>query len=229
MIDIEKIKSEKGERCWDSIGVFGLGTCELLDEYHHCKNCPVYAQGGRHLLERNISPEMIRDWTEIISRPKESDAADKISVVIFRIADEWLGLNTNVFQEAVVKKFVHFVPARSNEFLHGIVNVNGELLICLSIAKLLNLPVVSFDNEENNHNVYNNLLIIFENNQRYAFPVDDFLGVTVIPAEYRVNPPLTVSKSDSTISGAIINYKNKSISIIDEHKLFKIINRKMVW
>ena len=229
MIDIDKIRLEKGEKCWDSIGVFGSGICELLDDYHHCKNCPVYALGGRHLLEREISPDMIREWTSIISLPKVSESRDKTSVVIFRIADEWLGLNTNVFQEAVVSKFIHYVPSRTNDFFHGIINVNGELLMCISLAKFLNLPAVIQESESGREKQFKNILIVFDKNYRYAFPADEFFGVSSLSKDEMSNPPLTVSKADNTITKAIISHQNKKISIIDEEKLFALINRKVVW
>lgn len=229
MIDIEKVKSEKGEKCWETVGVFGAGICEFLDNYHHCKNCPVYALGGRHLLEREISPELIHEWTSIISLPKESESSNKISVVIFRIADEWLGLNTNIFQEAVVARYVHYVPGRSNDYFHGIINVNGELLMCISLAKFLNLPHVMPKSDTGKERIYKNILIIFDKNYRYAFPADEFFGVASLPKEDLLQPPLTVSKADNTITNAIISHNNKSVSVIDESKLFNLINRKVVW
>lgn len=229
MLDIEKVRLEKGNKCWDIVGVFGSGVCEQLDDYHHCKNCPVYAISGRHLLEREISPELISEWTSIISLPKEVESDNKTSIVIFRIADEWLGLNTNTFQEAVVGKFVHFVPSRTNDYFHGIINVNGELLMCISIAKLLNLPPVLYDNQIGKDKHFKNLLIVFDKQDRFSFPADEFLGVASISCEDMTNPPLTVSKADNTITNAIISYKDKSVSIIDEKKLFSLINRKVVW
>jgi Magnesium chelatase, subunit ChlI len=36
--------------CWNQIGVFGDGTCPELAKVIHCRNCPVYAAGGRSLL-----------------------------------------------------------------------------------------------------------------------------------------------------------------------------------
>lgn len=229
MIDIDRIRTEKGDKCWDNIGVYGSGICEFLDDYHHCKNCPVYAISGRNLLEREITTEQIREWTSAISLPKESDSRNRISLVIFRIADEWLGLNTNIFQEAVVQKFIHFVPSRTNDYFHGIINVNGELLMCISLAKLVNLPNVLSSDSNGKNKEFKNILIIFDKSNRYSFPADEFLGVSSISNEELTNPPLTISKADNTITNAIISYKGKTISIIDEQKLFSLINRKVVW
>jgi chemotaxis-related protein WspD len=229
MIDIEKIKLEKGEKCWLSIGVFGSGICELLDEYNHCKNCPVYALGGRQLLEREVSPEMINEWTSIISLPKEIESSNKISLVIFRIADEWLGINTNIFQEAVVQRFIHFVPARTNDYFHGIINVNGELLMCISLAKLINLPFVSSESENSKSKKFKNLLVIFDKYTRFAFPVDEFFGVASVSKDNMTEPPLTVSKADLRITDSIINLKNRRVAIINDKKLFSMIEKKVVW
>ncbi|MBX3043309.1 MAG: chemotaxis protein CheW [Candidatus Kapabacteria bacterium] len=228
-MDIRKVRIEKGNKCWDVEGVYGSGVCEYLDEFHHCKNCPVYALGGRHLLEREISPDMIKEWTSIISLPKEPETRDLKSFVIFRIADEWLALNTNIFQEAVVNKFVHFVPSRTNDYLHGIINVNGELLVCISLAKFLNLPRVMPDTLNGKENEYKYILIIFDKYTRYAFPADEFLGVSSISEEEMSQPPLTVTKSDNTVTKSIISHNSRTISIIDDFKLFSLIDKKVVW
>ena len=36
--------------CWNQIGVQGDATCPELPKVVHCRNCPVYAAGGRALL-----------------------------------------------------------------------------------------------------------------------------------------------------------------------------------
>lgn len=229
MIDVDKIKAEKGEKCWDKLGVFGEGTCNLLDEFYHCKNCPVYASGGRYLLEREIAPEMISEWSRLISLPKEIESGDKVSLVIFRIGEEWLGINTNIFQEAAVSKYVHFVPSRTNDYFIGIINVNGELLRCISLAKFLNLPPVMLDSENIKTKVFKNLLVIFDEFSRIAFPVDEYLGVASLSQSIMSEPPQTVVKHEHSVSRQIFSFKNRNVALIDEKKLFNSINRKIAW
>jgi chemotaxis-related protein WspD len=128
-----------------------------------------------------------------------------------------------------VSRFIHYVPSRTNEFFHGIINVNGELLMCISLAKFLNLPAVASEVQENNSKIFKNLLIIFNKNNRYAFPIDEFFGVTSLSNDEMTEPPLTVAKAENTITDSMVNYKSKTIAIINETKLFTVINKKVVW
>lgn len=229
MYNIEKLQIEKGEKCWENIGSAGTGICELLDEYNHCKNCPIYAQGGRRLFEREVSHDMISEWTSIISSPKEIEASNKISIVIFRIADEFIGINTNIFQEAIVDKVVHYVPFRTNHYFHGLINVNGELLMCVSLASFFNLATVNYENNSSRNKLFKNLLIIKDKYLRFAFPVDEFFGVFSVSKDIFKSPPLMITKADFSSSDSIIEIKNKKIAIINEKKLFSIIDKKLVW
>ena len=64
-VDIEKKINEKGGQCWESIGVYGAYTCELLDQYEHCRSCPIYLYSGRLLFKKNADDIFINDWTKL--------------------------------------------------------------------------------------------------------------------------------------------------------------------
>src|ERR1043166_3860216 len=78
--------------CWNHIGVSGDGTCPELVKVVHCRNCPVYAAGGRSLLEREPPVEYLHEWTQALAEEKDEDtAADTLSVLIFRLGRARLG------------------------------------------------------------------------------------------------------------------------------------------
>lgn len=59
--------------CWKVIGVWGLDdrlTCPHLERFIHCKNCEVYTQAGRTLLERALPGNYKQDWTQVLSQKK---------------------------------------------------------------------------------------------------------------------------------------------------------------
>ncbi|GAB1370563.1 chemotaxis protein CheW [Candidatus Kapaibacterium sp.] len=228
-MDISKIYKEKGENCWQESGVFGNGTCEWLDNYYHCKNCPVFALGGRKLLNRELLPELVNEWTNIISLPKDADNLSKKSYFIFKISDEIFGISTNIFLEALVNKAVHYIPGRTNDFLHGVINVNGELHLCFSLSNILKIDSVEMINTNNGLPYFNNLLMVSHDNIRFAFPVSEFYGVNKFDVDLLQSPPQTISKSEETITVLVADYKNQKVAIIDEDKLFNRIKKKMIW
>jgi chemotaxis-related protein WspD len=86
------------DRCWNAIGVSGDRSCAELLEMIHCRNCPVYAQAGRSLLEREIPANYQLEWATSVAEEKTEPAAGTLSVVIFRLGQEWLALSALLFQ-----------------------------------------------------------------------------------------------------------------------------------
>jgi chemotaxis-related protein WspD len=95
-LDVQKPHEARND-CWNQIGVAGDGTCPELEKVIHCRNCPVYSAGGRHLPEREPPEDYLREWTRALAEEKDEDkAADTLSVLIFRLGQEWLALPTHV-------------------------------------------------------------------------------------------------------------------------------------
>src|SRR6185436_17733771 len=79
--------------CWRAIGVSGDGICPELVTHVHCRNCPVFTRAGRSLLER-AAPAGYRDeWTRLLAQVKPAAASER-SVLVFRLAEEWLAVET---------------------------------------------------------------------------------------------------------------------------------------
>lgn len=228
MGNLEKITIEKGPKCWNRIGILGDNSCDLLNHYDHCKNCPVYTDGGRLLFKREIPEELIDEWTDQISLPKEIESGSQESLIVFRIADEWLAIKTGNFKEAVDSKFVHFVPGRSNEYLLGLTNVNGELLLCISLSAFLNLrkvaPIQNGDKKK-----YKSLLVIEGPEDSFVIPVDEHYGVVKADTQFYTKSAATITKSELTLTSNTFELEEKTISIIDAKRLFVIINSKLKW
>ena len=100
--------------CWNRIGAWGAVSCPELDAVSHCHNCHVYSAAGRSLLERSGSAEYLGEWTRIIARPERAQETDIVSVVLFRMGNEWLALSTSVFSEVIEDRTIHSMPHRSS-------------------------------------------------------------------------------------------------------------------
>ena len=117
-------------------------------------------------------PEMPHEHTfaetadEILDRRAESLAlvtldegvSDLLSLLLFRIADEWYAVNVGDVREIFQEYDVTSVPCVP-DFIMGVVNVRGEILSVMDPARLMQLgtiesvegvspPVVVVTNEE---------------------------------------------------------------------------------
>lgn len=217
---------EKYNKCWQTIGVYGNGTCEKIDKYIHCRNCSEYAKAGRNLLNREITTNQIEEWTELYSIPKKQEDSQTISVIIFRLENEWFALKTIYFQETIATKPIHTVPFRTNKELMGLVNVSGELLLVVSAHNLFELTN-TYDSISNKS--FARMIVISRNNQRCVLPVDEVSGVRQINVSIIQKPPVTLSKTPTSLSSGIFQLNNRSIGLIDEDKLFASIERILQW
>src|SRR5262245_55109050 len=124
--------------CWNRIGVRGDRSCPELPKVVHCHNCPVFAAAGRQFLDAPSPQGYLEEWTERLTAALEETATDLQSVLIFRLGEEWLALRVQVLVEVTNPRPVRRVPHRAG-LLAGLVNIRGELHLCVRLAQLLGI------------------------------------------------------------------------------------------
>lgn len=211
--------------CWNRIGIAGDSSCKELEAYVHCRNCPVYAAAGEKLLERSLAPGYRRDWASHFARPKQAVAPGAISVVLFRVGSEWLALPTMAFQEVAEKRKVHSIPHRRKGTLLGLVNVRGELVICVSLAKVLGLQHAAAP--ETGRLIYERLLVANADSKRVVFPVDEVHGVHRFEPDQLREPPATLTKSGTSYTKGILHWNGRLAICLDADLLFPALNQSI--
>src|SRR5437773_6441225 len=125
--------------CWNRIGVRGDASCPELEQHVHCRNCPKYSTAALALLDRDPPAEYRSHWTGHFAQGKQIQEPDAHSAVIFRIGTDWFALPTIIFDEIAEQRTIHTLPHRRGGMVLGLVNVRGELLVCVSLKKMLGL------------------------------------------------------------------------------------------
>ncbi len=217
---------EKFYNCWKKIGVYSpqSPSCPELEKVIHCRNCHVYTSSGRKLLEREISPAHLDEWTQIIAKAKEDETPGTISVVIFRICREWLALRTRLFAEVIDPEKYHSIPHNRNLFILGIVNVHGEIQICFSLKDLLNIEQLP-DNQEKSG--YRRMIVLDNKGEKWVTPVDEVHGIYKVHPDQFQNVPVTVSKAKFTFTGSIFTWKNRHVGFLDDERLLLTLTRSL--
>lgn len=207
--------------CWNHIGVQGDRSCPELTTYIHCRNCPIYSAAGRSLLDREI--ETIYTTTSMslldVSRQSETQAhpvaQDAIVAMIFRIRGEWLALAGSLFREVTEPGPIHTIPHRNNPILLGLVNIRGELQLCISLASLLDLPPIPLVTPAPPQR----FLVIEQQQTSWVFPVDELLGLHPLPLDALAAPAATVTKGSATYTKAVIAWQEYWVSLLDDSLL----------
>ncbi len=133
------LPGEKANDCWNKIGVKGDRSCPELQKYVHCRNCPVFSNAGQRLFERQPPAGHLAEWTKRLAEPESVAAASTLPVLIFRVGEEWLAIDISLLIEIAEPRPIHTIPHRSNHILVGLVNIRGELDLCISLSGLLGI------------------------------------------------------------------------------------------
>jgi len=210
--------------CWKEKGIFGDGTCTELTRLIHCRRCPVYATAGRQHLDQDLPLGYLEDRTPVMALPKESARLGTISVMAFRLSGERFALKTIFFQEAAEPSPIHTLPLKVNRVFQGIANINGELLLCLSLANLLELTQ---DEEQTAPVIYERMLVVGREGQRFVFPVEQILGVHRVAPEDLGEVPATLSHSARSLTRGIFQLGGRNVGLLDEDRLFPSMTRSL--
>lgn len=222
--------------CWKQIGVWGDRACPELKTFIHCRNCPVYSTAGRTFLEREAPAGYVHEWTNLLADEKVGahsrtfvQAPGTLSIVIFRLGVEWLALSAGLFKEVTQIGTIRTLPHRSNSILLGLVNIRGEIHLCVSLATLLKLETAPSTSPQHlNHTIYQRMVVVEKDGNRWVFPVDEIYGVHRIHPDELGNVPATVFNVSDTYTKGMINWQGQSISYLDDELLFYTLNKKIL-
>jgi chemotaxis-related protein WspD len=214
--------------CWNRIGVRGDRSCPELVNVGHCHNCNVFAAAGRRFLDGPCPPGYQDEWTERLLAPLEAAAADLQSVLIFRLADEWLALPVAALVEVTNVRPVHRVPFHGG-MLAGIVNVRGELHLCVHLAGLLGLNAARAAEApgEVARAPTARLLVVRREHERWVFPVEEVGQVHRFAAAELRPVPATVARADARLTRGVLTWDERPVGVLDERRLFESLRAKL--
>ncbi len=211
--------------CWKEKGIFGDGSCPELAVLIHCRRCPVYATAGRQHLDQEMPSGYLEERTKVMAQPKETARTGTLSVLVFRLCRERFALKTIFFQEAAEPTPVHSLPLKINRVFRGLANINGELLLCLSVADLLELTLDAASDASSV--VYERMLVVGREGQRFVFPVEQILGVHRVAPEDLGEVPATLSRSARSLTRGIFLLNDCHVGLLDEERLFPAMTRSL--
>ena len=212
--------------CWNRIGVQGDKTCPELVKVVHCRNCPVFAAAGARLFDRAPPPGWVDEQTRHLATSIEETTSDTTALLIFRLADEWLALPVADVIEVAEPRQVHSVPHRTGGLFEGIVNIRGDLQLCVSLGRLLGIPGDGRRNDAVESRAdrparrSDRMIVVQQGHDRWVFLADEVSEVRRIPKSNVVPPPATVERSSARIARGVFAWNDKQVGCLDTIRLF---------
>ena len=218
---------DRNHLCWSLIGVWGDASCPTLDEVIHCHNCEVYEAAGRSLLERDADDHYRAEWTEVLTLAKDVGERETLSVTVFRLGEEWFALPTEDLKEVTEVHTVRTLPHRSGKILKGLVNIRGELLLCVSLANLLEIAIDADTTEHLSHVVWPRIVVIERDGDRWGFPADEVYGIQRIDPGTLRDVPTTVARDHSSFTRGLFVWEGRNVGLLDAELVFYTLRRRI--
>jgi len=200
------------EHCWRVIGVQGGDqSCPRLAEVLHCRNCPVYAAAARTLLERESAPEP--EGAGLLERR----ASERQTSLVFRLGTQWLGLPPAMVVEVAANPPVRRLAHRTDGRIEGVVNVRGELRLCVSLVELLGLG------RRDGSAPTARLILVEEEGGALAFRCDEVRGLMQHPDEGVQPPPDTLPAPLDQCVRALVPGPQGHVALLDAPALTRLL------
>jgi chemotaxis-related protein WspD len=217
--------------CWNHIGVSGDQSCPELKAFIHCRNCHVFAAAARTFFDRPAPEGYLAGWSQWLRGSAGQDAraegngddendgqihGETVSVLIFRLGVEWLAFRAHTVAEVTNPRPVHRVPHRSNETFVGLVNLRGQVQLCVSLHGLLGVTAP----------VAPTRLIVLRDGDRaetWAFAADEVFGVQNVLRSRLRGVPSTLANPTVGFSQAVFSWNEWSVGLIDEQRVFSTL------
>ena len=218
--------------CWRRIGVLGDGSCALLAEHIHCRNCPTYSRAALTLLDNLPTGEVsLPDGHAVHANATARGPAT--SCLVFRIGDEWLALPAGALALVTAPCPVHSLPHRRHAAVLGLASVRGNLLVFISLARLLGQDPAAgaasniASNAKGSAGHGARLLVLGQGRTAIALPVDEVTGIERI-AEADLQPlPTTLSRASAHYTRALLTSGQRTVGLLDPALLLQALKRSL--
>ena len=211
--------------CWNRIGVRGDASCPELEQHAHCRNCPVFATVAITLLDRDLPKGYAMEWMGYIAELR-SGKKDSVrhSAILFRLADEWFAISTLAVDEITELPGIRSLPHRWGATVLGLANVQGELVVCVSLAKTLGLA-------EPDRTVTSGigpagrLMVVRCERGRIAFPVDEVQRTHRYSSADLRGVPATIARSTANYTKGILRWRDRMVGCLDDQRVIEAMDR----
>lgn len=212
--------------CWRERGLAHDRACPHKSEVDDCRRCSEYTRIGRSVFDRPVTEDQREEWTRTLSKMRRETRRTVRPVFMFRVGLEWLATPVETCHEVTERRFVHAVPSKTNGAFLGLANVNGELILCVSLPRVLALPDAPRA-EDAGRFASGRMVVLDRSSGRYMFEVDEVAGVVGVAEDEWVPVPSTVSQDHSSITTRAFHAGDRVVGLLDPVRLLAALNRSI--
>lgn len=167
---------------------------------------------ARLLYDREVSSDLLDEWTEQIATPKPNSAREYVVALLLRAGAEWLALPASCLDEAASVGPIHAMPYLSSPVFRGLINMGGELLPCISLADLLRAAPADTPARAR-------VIAVSLIQGRFALLVEEVAGTARFHPDDVHPAPDTVSMSPSPLVQGVVELESRPAGLLDAKAL----------
>ncbi len=173
------------------------------------------------LLDRPLPEGYAEEWLLRVREAQEDgQAGDTVSVLLFRLGEEWLALRVELVSEVTTSVPIHKVPHRTNVVMKGVANIRGELQLAVSLKSLLGLKTDEGVATALSRKVYPRMVVITQKQESFVFAADEVFGIHQLEKSDLVEVPVTLSKAMATFTEGIFRFREIQVGLLDGELIF---------
>jgi chemotaxis signal transduction protein len=209
--------------CWNSIGVRGDKSCPELARHAHCRNCPAYAATAATLLDRDQHGTVDDDWKRDFAAEAPAEQRKTRSAILVRLGKEWFALPILLLDQVSEHRRIHSLPHRRSPALLGMVNVRGQLLICVSLAHVLGIAEEAMPTGDDRRR----MIVMRCAGGRVVLPVDEVQHNCRFHDGELLPPPATVRKSQAVYTMGLLKVAQGMAALVDGDRLAEAVEQSL--
>ncbi len=165
------------------------------------------------LLDKPLSADDLRDATDRVARPLELAEQHLVRLLVFQLGGERMAVESVRVHQVTRTAGVHRIPHRSNKFLRGLCNLDGELMLCGDLGQLLELEARSPAASEKVSQ--ERMVVLGDEHNRWVVTVDAVDGVIVAVRDTFRPPPITVDAALSRYTKSLVPLDRQVAVLLD--------------
>ncbi|MFJ2994395.1 chemotaxis protein CheW [Pandoraea sp. NPDC087047] len=209
-------------------------TGSVSGEHHPTRRQPgqlgvdtLHRQAAELLDRLPVTPVDPAPWRAVHGA---QETARGPSLLLFRLADEWLALPASTIEVVAPMRGWHTVPGHRQRALLGLVNLRGALVPCLSLGELLGVqpaPQTQAMPANPLRASTSRLLALRHGQHLSAFPVTEVHG-TVTPASTALGTvPATALSASDGFAVAVLSWREHVVGVLDPLRVGAAFDRSL--
>ncbi|MCE9574599.1 MAG: chemotaxis protein CheW [Deltaproteobacteria bacterium] len=207
--------------CWREIGTYGDRTCGELATHLHCRNCPTFARAAATLFTQPAPAGYAEERTPVIAAAKPG-ATPARACLVFRLGAEWLALDAVACVSILAVPVVRRIPHRARAVLRGVINVAGEILLCVALDRIL-----GGGDAAGAVGARARAIVIHHRGDRWGFVADEVGGLERIPLAALTAAPVTISRGLEPFIEAVVDLDGRHVGVLGTDRLFDGLRRRV--